>query len=201
MSWLQDFFREAFGVTDKLGLPAFTMLMMVAVVSIVIATFSRKPILTFSFGVFSVILLLSVPVLNHFFPPAWPVPVQEDENGPAPPVSPTLDARWFDTGLQADWGGKDRFYGGGEYPSYEEDGIVLCNDDLIGRVATCWSSRRADTSTMASDVRTNIAPNVTPPRSDWCAYKDHTVTLAIRPDGIASPGRVYVCARYVERQR
>jgi hypothetical protein len=192
--WLRDFFHEAFGVTGQLGLPAFTMLMIIAVVAIIISILAKRAWLALSLGVFALVLLVLVPVISYYFPqPPYPLPIPQDKPPSAP--APVQNARWFDTGMQVDWVARDRYYGATEFPAYEIDGVVLCSDNHLGRVATCWSSRRADPSSMAPGVPTNITQR----RNDWCAYKDSSITLTTKGDGAAAPGRVYACARSIER--
>lgn len=172
MDWLSSFFHDGFATASVLGLGAFAMLVIVALVALVAALSKGSPLVVFVIATLSVLLIV---VLYLLFP------------------KPQVLTRWFDTGLQADWGGKDTFYGAGQFPIYEANGIKLCNDDLLGRVVTCWSSRPADGNSMATGVPTNIKEK----RNDWCAYKDANVTLARAPDGGAPPGRVYACAHSI----
>jgi hypothetical protein len=192
MDWLSNFFHDAFAAAGPLGLAAFAMLVIVALVAIVVAIRKGSPALVGIIAIFSVVGIL---VFDQLFPPPPPLQrVPADGKPPAlPPSVPGNSARWFDTGLQADWGGKDTFYGAGQFPLYEADGKKFCDDSLLGRVVTCWSSRPADANSMAPGVPTNIREK----RNDWCAYKDSNVTLAHSPDGHAPPGRVYVCAHSI----
>jgi hypothetical protein len=193
MEWLSTFFHEAFTAAGPLGLAAFAMVVIVALVAIVLATSSGRPLLV-AVGVIAIACVAGIFVFNQLHPGIQPVPKNGDATA-APPAPPN-GARWFDTGMQADWGGKDTFYGAGQFPVYEVSGRTLCDDNLLGRVATCWQSRRADTTSMAPGVPTNI--NVNENRLDWCAYKDSNVTLALRQDG-GAPGRVYACAHSIPR--
>lgn len=186
MDWLSSFFREGFAAATPLGLAAFAMLIIVALVIVVVAIRNGSPIL---FGTFAMVCVVGILVFDQLSHRLIPIPPGEGAAAPAPANSP----RWFDTGLQADWGGRDSFYGAGEFPLYAAEGKKLCNADLVGRIATCWQSRPADSKSMASSVPTNFRQN----RNDWCAYKDSSVALSRAPDG-QFPGRVYVCAHSIE---
>lgn len=186
--WLKDFFSGAFSAAGPLGLAAFTMVIIVALVAILIAASRGSRALVGIFGILALMAVAGILVFSQLYPEPKLEKIAVDKPPPAPaPSAPAHSARWFDTGLQTDWGGKDRFYGAGE------NGLKLCNDDLLGRVVTCWSSRAADTKSMAAGVPTNISER----RNDWCAYKDSNVTLATKPDGGAPPGRVYACAHSI----
>jgi hypothetical protein len=192
MDWLSSFFHDAFGAVGPLGMGAFAMLVIVALVALVVALSKGSPLLVF---VIAIVCVVGIVIFNQLFPPPRPfLTIPQDEKPPAsaPPAAGN-SARWFDTGLQADWGGRDSFYGAGQFPVYEADGKKLCDDNLLGRVVTCWSSRPADNTSMAPGVPTNIKEK----RNDWCAYKDNNVTLARAPDGHAVPGRVYACAHSI----
>jgi hypothetical protein len=192
--WLKDFFESAFSAAGPLGLAAFAMLIIVAILAIVIAAIGGSRALVAAFGALALIAVVGVLVFNQLYPQPKLEKIPVDKPPPASaPSAPADSARWFDTGLQADWGGYDRFYGAGETPVYEANGLKLCNDDLLGRVVTCWSSRAADPTSMAAGVPTNILQR----RNDWCAYKDSNVTLVKKPDGGAPPGRVYACAHSI----
>ena len=192
--WLKDFFSGAFSAAGPLGLAAFTMVIIVALVAILIAASRGSRALVGIFGILALMAVAGILVFSQLYPEPKLEKIAVDKPPPAPaPSAPAHSARWFDTGLQTDWGGKDRFYGAGETPVYEANGLKLCNDDLLGRVVTCWSSRAADTKSMAAGVPTNISER----RNDWCAYKDSNVTLATKPDGGAPPGRVYACAHSI----
>jgi hypothetical protein len=194
MDWLSNFFQAGFTTAGALGLAAFAMLVIVALVAIVVAI-SKGSLALVGVGVFAIISVLGLVVFNHAYPSSPPLQeIPRDGKVPArPPPATGTSPRWFDTGLQADWGGKDSFYGAGEVPIYEADGRKFCDDNLLGRVVTCWSSRAADDTSMAKGVPTNIKEK----RNDWCAYKDNSVTLARAPDGRAPPGRVYACAHSI----
>jgi hypothetical protein len=192
--WLKDFFESAFSAAGPLGLAAFAMVIIVALVAIVVAVSNGSRALVGAFGTLALVAVVAILVFNQLYPQPKLEKIPVDKPAPAPAPSPVANsARWFDTGLQADWGGYDRFYGAGEKPVYEANGLRLCDDDLLGRVVTCWSSRAADPSSMAPGVPTNIVQR----RNDWCAYKDSIVTLAKKPDGGAPPGRVYACAHSI----
>jgi hypothetical protein len=192
--WLSNFFHEAFAQVGSLGLAAFTMLVIMAVVVIVVAL-SQGSLKLVGVGVLAIISVGVIFAVDHFYPLPRFLPVPGDGKSPPPaPPAPANIARWFDTGLQADWGGRDSFYGVGEFPVYEVDGRKLCDDNLLGRVVTCWSSRLADATSMAQGVPTNINTK----RNDWCAYKDNNVNLSRAPDGRAL-GRVYACAHSISR--
>jgi hypothetical protein len=192
MDWLPNFFHEAFTAAGPLGLAAFAMVVIVALVGIVVAISQGRPLLV-AVGVIAIACVAGIFVFNQLHPGVQLIPSKGNTSAAAPPAPPN-GARWFDTGMQADWGGKDSFYSGGQFPVYEAPGIKLCDDNLLGRVATCWSSRPADATTMAPGVPTNI--NINEKRLDWCAYKDSNVTLASRQDGVA-PGRVFACAHSI----
>jgi hypothetical protein len=187
MEWLKEFFQAAFAAVGPLGLAAFAMLVVVALVAILIP-FSGSQWLIGIIGVIALIAIVGMVTVSQVFPMPRP-----PEPAPGPTPGPTSGARWFDTGVQADWAGNDKFYGAGETPVYQANGTKFCNDDLIGRVATCWSSRPADNTSMGANVSRNVAIG----SSQWCAYKDSNVTLATKPNGSAKPGRVYVCAHYI----
>jgi hypothetical protein len=191
--WLKDFFESAFSAVGPLGLAGYAMLVILALVAIVVASGGSR-VLAGIFGSLALASILGIVVFNQFFPPPKPLqPVPKDQPTAAAPPAAADSARWFDTGLQADWGGNDRFYGAGEIPVYAAKGVMLCNDNFLGRIATCWSSRPADSTSMAAGVPTDILQK----RNDWCAYKDSNVSLATRPNGSAPPGRVYACAHYI----
>jgi hypothetical protein len=180
-----EFWHEAFTVAGTLGIAAYAMPVIVALVAI--ATVGRKatPI-----AIFAIICVVGLVIANYVIPPLLPAP---HHDSPAPPAPSTPNgARWFDPLLQADWGGRDEFYGAGQSPRYEASGKTLCDESRLGRVVTCWSSRPADSSSMAPGVPTDI----TGATREWCAYKDNTVTLAVRPDG-RFQGRVFVCANSI----
>jgi hypothetical protein len=189
--WFKDFFEAAFSAVGPLGLVGFAILAVVAIVAVVggVSNASRALI---GFGALGLVSVLVLSILGQFFPNK-PIPIPGGSTPPAPaPTVAAGSARWFDTGLQADWGGSDRFYGAGDTPVYEASGVKLCTDDHLGQVATCWSSRPANSASMAAGVPTNI----TQTRNDWCAYKDNGVNLGTRPSGSAL-GRVYACAHYI----
>jgi hypothetical protein len=193
MDWLPNFFHDAFAAASPLGLAAFAMLVIVALVAIVVAISKGSPVLV---GVLAIISVVAILIFNQLYPTRPLQDIPGDGKPPAPaPFAPENSARWFDTGLQADWGGKDSFYSAGQFPVYEADERKLCDDNLLGQIATCWSSRPADATSMAPGVPTNIGEK----RNDWCAYKDNNVTLARPPDGRAPPGRVYACAHSIPR--
>jgi hypothetical protein len=192
--WLKDFFSSAFSAAGPLGLAAFAMLVIVAIVAIVVAVLNGSRAFVGAFGTLALVAVVGILVFNQLYPQPKVEPIPVDKPPPTPAAAaPANSARWFDTGLQADWGGRDRFYGTGETPVYEANGLKLCDDDLLGRVVTCWSSRSADPTSMAPGVPTNIAGR----RNDWCAYKDSNVTLATKADGGAPPGRIYACAHSI----
>lgn len=194
MDWLSNFFHDAFAAAGPLGLAAFAMLVIVALVAIVVAISQGSPLLV-AVGVIAIACIVGIFVFNQIYPPPPPLrPISGNPPAPAPSAA-AGSARWFDTGLQADWGGKDSYYGAGQFPVNEVNGRKLCDENLLGRVATCWSSRAADPTSMAPGVPTNI--DINQHRLDWCAYKDSNVTLARAPDGHAPPGRVYSCAQSI----
>jgi hypothetical protein len=187
--WLPRFFHDAFAAASPLGLAAFAMLVIVALVAVVVTISKGRPALI---GIIAIVSVVGIVVFNQVFPPPPPLTHIEGRDSAPAPAPLGNSALWFDTGVQADWSGRDIFYGAGQYPVYEADGRKLCDDDHLGNVVTCWASRRAEVPPMAPGVPTNIRE----PRNDWCAYK--SVTLAQAPDGHA-PGRVYVCAHSIAR--
>jgi hypothetical protein len=110
---------------------------------------------------------------------------------------PPPDAYWFDAGFRADWGGRDLAYTSGLRPKYtsfrKQD---LCDGDRLGNVVTCWDNRPAlnsrDPGVQDNDVQDSD--------TIWCAYKDRSIKVSTKPDGLATPGRVYVCAQNVPRK-
>jgi hypothetical protein len=185
--FLKSFWHEAFATAGALGLAAYAMPVIVALVAI--ATGARVRI-----AVFAILCVVGLVIANYLIPPV--LTIRHPHDSPAAPArSIPNGARWFDPLLQADWGGRDEFYGAGQFPRYEAAGKTLRDENRLGRVVTCWSSRPADSASLASDVPTDI-PNRTGATREWCAYKDSSVTLAVRPDG-RFPGRVYVCANSI----
>jgi hypothetical protein len=195
VTWLESFFQNAFAAVGPLGLLGFALLVIVAIVAI-IAGVRGSQLITGIVGTVALLGVVVIATLNQIYPSKTPQPIPADKAPPAAAPAGS-NARWFDTGLQADWGGKDTFYGGGERPVYEANGRTLCDDGLLGRVATCWGARVANNKSMADGVPTNI--DKTAGRRDWCAYKDDSVTLATRQDGGAELGRVYACAHSISR--
>jgi hypothetical protein len=190
--WLKDFFNAAFSAVGPLGLSGFGLLVILALVAIVVGFSDGSGALVGWFGTIALVSVVGIMILSQFFPNK-PILIPAGSPPPAPaPSVPANSARWFDTGLQADWGGSDRFYGAGDTPVYKGNDLVLCSDDHLGLVATCWSSRPANSSSMAPGVPTNISQ----PRNDWCAYKDNGINLGTRPSGGAF-GRVYACAHFI----
>jgi hypothetical protein len=195
MEWLANFFEYGFGAATTLGLAAFAMLIIVTLVALVVALTKSNPAFVFLIAIVCVVGLV---IFNQLYPSPRPVESvgRQGQQPPAPPPPAAGNPpRWFDSGLQADWGGKDSFYGAGDHPAYAADGRILCDDTHLFQIATCWSSRPANSSSMAAGVPTNILQE----RNDWCAYKDNNVTLSKPPDGHAPPGRVYVCALSIPR--
>lgn len=190
--WLSNFFHEAFTAAAPLGLAAFANVGDCGFGRLIVAISKGSRALV---GIIAIIAVVGILVFNQLFPPSPPPrPIPNGEKPPVPaPPAPANTALWFDTRIQADWGGKDSFYGAGKFPVYEADGRELCNDNLLGQVVTCWQSRPADATSMAPGVPTNIKER----RNDWCAYKDSNVTIATSPDGHAPPGRVYACAHSI----
>jgi hypothetical protein len=166
--WLSAFFHDGFASATVLGLGAFAMLVIVALVALVVVLNKSSPLYVFVIATLAVLIIVGLSL-------AFPLPR-------------LLPARWVDTGMQADWGGKDAFYGAGEFPVYEWQDRKLCDDDHVGKVATCWTSRPSDPQAKPAGVPTNFHDT----RYDWCAYKDYNVKLS-EPDGRV-PGRVYLCA-------
>jgi hypothetical protein len=191
MGWISDLFKYGFEATSTLGVASFAMLAVVALVALLVTLTKSNSMVIFLVAMACIVVLV---IINQIYPPHRQLQeVTDGKTPPAPPPSSGNPASWFDTGLQADWGGRDSFYGAGDRPIYQSDGKTLCDDNHLGRIATCWSSRPADASSMAPDVPTNILQR----RNDWCAYK--SLTLATPPDGHAPPGRVYVCALSIPR--
>jgi hypothetical protein len=95
-------------------------------------------------------------IFNQLYPPPRP-PESVGRQGQQPPAPPPPAAgnppRWFDAGLQADWGAKDSFYGAGDRPAYAVDGRILCDDTHLFQIATCWSSRPANSSSRRTPMR------------------------------------------------
>jgi hypothetical protein len=119
----------------------------------------------------------------------------KDQWQASPPVIPasTSDVYWADTSAKADWGGRDLAYTAGLLPKYRSaGGKELCNQNSVGNVVTCWDNRPGG---QAPNVDSNVAPN----EKHWCAYKDSSIRISMRPDGYAPAGQVYVCARNVPR--
>jgi hypothetical protein len=192
--WLKDFFQSAFAAVGPLGLAGFALLVILAIVAVVVGFSKTSRAVVGWLGAAALASVVGITVLTQIYPSPKPlVPIRADAPPAPSPTVPANSARWFDTGLQADWGGNDRFYGAGEIPVYEANGTKLCDDNFLGRVATCWSSRPANSTSMASGVPTNINQS----RNDWCAYKDSSVSLATRPNGAAPQGRVYACAHFI----
>lgn len=79
-------------------------------------------------------------------------------------------ASWKDTGMRADWTGRDMACTQGEKPV-----PFMCSAQNKGMVAVCWTDRQ-------SGECGNVAA--------WCTYK--TVTMNMRPDGV-NRGVVYEC--------
>jgi hypothetical protein len=189
---LDHFFEPAFAAARALGLSAFAMLVITAILAIVVAVGKGSRVLVAIFGALALASVVGLVILNTFHPP--PPPARAIPPGSPAPSAQASSPRCFDARILADRAGADRFYGAGDVPVYQADGTTLCDDNSIGQVATCWQSRPANSTSMAAGVPTNI--DISQKRTDWCAYKDGSVTLATRPTG-ATPGHVYVCARSI----
>jgi hypothetical protein len=105
----------------------------------------------------------------------------------------TADVYWFPSGSKGDWGGHDLAHTDGEFPKYQSaKGNVLCDENHIGNIATCWDNR--------PDGRVpGLDSNVPNSSSRWCTYKDNTIRSPTPPNGYATPAAVYVCAPRIPR--
>jgi hypothetical protein len=149
------------------------------------------------FGLISIACI----VLLAFFDKLFPAPQPRDARAVAksgvvtvPPSPAAGQVAWFDTSISADWGGRDWAFTKGSAPKYSVDGTVLCDDSRIGYLAVCWDARPGGypSSSFPNDLKGAPSPN-------WCTYKSSEIRLSTRPDGNAPPGRVFVCARAVDK--
>jgi hypothetical protein len=103
------------------------------------------------------------------------------------------DVYWFSSGSKADWGGHDLAHTDGEFPNYRSAaGKVLCDQNHVGNIATCWDNR--------ADGRVpGLDSNVPSSSSRWCTYKDNSIRITTPPTGYATPGVIYVCAPRIPR--
>jgi|RhiMetdeSRZDD1v2_1073273.scaffolds.fasta_scaffold378909_2 hypothetical protein len=191
LGWIPNVFESIFNATITLGLASFVIAILAFVLIVLIITIRRDPNLAVMVAASGGTLILLVYLLNIFIPPPKGLQDAPKQLQPAAPAQTAYVAAWADTGLQADWGGRDEFYGAGSKPQYKVDGRSLCDDTMVGRLAVCWESRTANASSMASGV----AKNIDAPRNDWCAYKHLTLSFATTPDGRAQQGKVYLCAK------
>lgn len=95
---------------------------------------------------------------------------------------------WLETGIQADWGGRDIAYTRGITPKFLVANVVLCDPSKIGSIAVCWQDRPAGYPLGTPSDFQGIAKS-------WCTYKDNFIQLNTPPDGHAPPGLVFVCSR------
>lgn len=146
-------------------------------------------------------LVVAIVVLDKVFPAPRAGQLGDlkkvpDRAAGAPPVANPVQVAWVDTGLSADWGGRDYAYTITSKPKYKVQDTELCEPGKIGYVATCWESRA---SGYPPNVTVTDVPSGTSP-AQWCTYKNNEITLAKAPeDGLAPRGRVYICAQSVPR--
>jgi hypothetical protein len=145
----------------------------------------------------AMLLITGIVVLDKAFKPGQLVPVKEDTGGAVGTAQPinASQINWIDSGLSADWGGRDYAYTLTSKPKYKVKETELCDSGKIGYLATCWESRPSGYP--PGVLLTDVPPGASP--AQWCTYKNNEVTLSVAPDGRAARGRVYICAQSVPR--
>jgi hypothetical protein len=167
-------------------------------VAVMVIQYSAKKPETQKFATYSLLAALFVFCLSLLVPRSvLQAPTGQQPNPNEIVARPVDVARssvfWVDTGISADWGGGDIASTTGPIAKYTVKSMTLCDESLVGRVATCWDNRPHGYPGLpptASDI------TGTPP--DWCAYKEASIMLGSPPTGRAKAGRVYVCARAVK---
>jgi hypothetical protein len=102
-------------------------------------------------------------------------------------INSTGGVGWRETGVQADWGGRDIASTSGITPRFSIGNLVLCDQNKIGSIAVCWQNRRGGFPPgVPSDVQGST--------QTWCTYKNDTIRENTPPDGSAPPGIVFVCS-------
>jgi hypothetical protein len=120
----------------------------------------------------------------------------------SPALSGTTSAMaWVDTGMKADWAGRDWAYTSGSLPRYAAPNSTsgapepLCDANHAYYIAVCWEARPGGypRGVTVTDIKAGATP------AQWCTYKTANINLGTRLDGGAPAGRVYICAQAVPR--
>jgi hypothetical protein len=135
-------------------------------------------------AMFILLLIYGIDKWLTQIPASSPIPSPINSASAGPPD-------WIDTGISADWGGRDVAFTNGEIPKYGVKGTPLCDEVHVSWVSICWNNRPTGypDRSLPNDVIGNPGK--------WCTYKGPTIKISTPPDGGAVPNLVYLCAHRV----
>ena len=162
-------------------------LAIVAIVFIVLRPISKNPGANLGLAIAAILIIGGLAIFDKTTPSfgkAAPAAVPSN-------ASASAELLWVDTGITADWGGRDIASTTSSTPQYKVQDTKLCEHD--GAIATCWQNR-------PNGYPPNVPTDISGAPPQWCTYKDSdAVKLNTPPDGYAPRGHVYLCAHTISR--